>query len=269
MAAIEYEIFKDLLDVILELTAIAVAVVAGLAYVIYKSLNGKLKENAASAAKTEMYKALVLYHISCGLDYWRDYKNADHLFSMDEVSEDALNANELPKELTEKFKDKKNPLLGGTTIMTEKKDVTEKKDAEWVITNKNRENIFVVKKEERKPQIYIYNIYKRDIRKVNQAIETTELGYERYVKKLEKQKQEREWLEQIQAGDLICQIKNNLAYYYAERHRFGKAEPNDAADALKFADYVNTNRHNYPRYYSSYGRTHKFVYEQFSPTIDK
>ena len=83
MAAIEYEIFKDLLDVILALTAIAVAVVAGLAYVIYKILNDKIKKNAASAAKTEMYKALVLYHISCGLDYWRDYKNADHLFSMD------------------------------------------------------------------------------------------------------------------------------------------------------------------------------------------
>ena len=87
MAAIEYEIFKDLLDVILALTAIAVAVVAGLAYVIYKILSDKIKKNAASAAKTEMYKALVLYHISCGFDYWKDYENADHLFSMDSVSD--------------------------------------------------------------------------------------------------------------------------------------------------------------------------------------
>lgn len=212
-----------------------------------------------------MYKALVLYHISCGFDYWEDYENADHLFSMASVSENDLNGGKLPKELAENFEDKKIPLPADPTIMAEKKDVTEKKDAEWVITDKNRENIFVVKKEERKPQIYIYNIYKRDIRKVNLAIGTTKLGYDRYVKKLEKQEQEQEWLEQIQGGDLICQIKNNLAHYYAERHRFGKAEPNDAADALEFAKYVNKEKHKYPKDISSeYSETYEFVCKQFS-----
>lgn len=267
VAAIEYEIFNDLLDVILNFIAIAVAavaiVVAGLSYVIYKgynNLNDKIKKDAASAAKTEMYKALVLYHLSCGLDYWNGYKNGDYLFSMDSVSEKDLNNEKLPIELMKAFNDKKIPRPADHTIMTEKKD------EEWVITDKNMENILVVKKEERKPQIY--NIYKRDIRTVNQAIETTELGYERYVKKSEKQEQE--WLEQIQVGEfLICKIKNNLAYYYAERKKFGKDKKDDADRALEFADYVNTSRHNYPGYYSSYGRTHKFVYEQFSPTIDK
>lgn len=264
VAAIEYEIFRNLLDVILEITAIAVAVVAivvaGLSVGIYKSLSDKIKKDATSAAKTEMYKALVLYHISCGLDYWNDYENGDHLFSMDKVLEDDLNVNKFPKELIDAFDGKKIPRLVDPTIMTEKKDEREEKDEEWVITDKNMENIFVVKKEEVKPPIY--NIYKRDIRKVNQAIETTKLGYDRYVKKLEKQEQE--WLEQIQGGDLICQIRNNLAYYYAERKKFEKDKDGDKSLALYFADYVNTHRHNYPKYYSSYGRTYTFVQAQFS-----
>lgn len=255
MAAIEYEIFNDLLDVILSLTAIAVAVVtivvASLGVGIYKILSYRLKKDAISAAKIEMYKALVLYHISCGFDYWMGYKQMDHLFSMDSVSEVELNGGIIPVELKNKFKNEHIPLSGTISIKKEKEDG-------WEITDKGKNNIFVVRKEEGTP-----HIYKRDIMVLNRAIETTKLGYNNYAGRLEEEP-ENEWLEQKQGGkSLICQIRNNLAYYYAERHRFGKAEPNDAADAQEFAEYVNKEKHKYPEYILTYSETYEFVNKEF------
>ena len=246
-AVTAYEVFRDLLNIFLALAAVAAALVAGVIYKIHKSfleeIEEKVKERVTSAAKTEMYKALVRYHISCGFDYWRVYDHMEHLFSMDRVSEDALNGGKISKELEIKFENMHIPLSKGITITTEKED-------EWVITDKEKKNIFVVRKEEGKP-----HIYKRDIWKLNQAIETTELGYDRYISELDEQERESELL--------ICWIKNNLAYYYAERRKFEAAKPGDAVTAQKFVKYVHNRIDKYPEEEEDWIHTYKFVQQQF------
>jgi hypothetical protein len=218
-----YEIFRDLLIILL-----SVAGVTGT--IIYLILSEAIKRKGTLAAKRESYKALVRYHISCGYDYWRVYDHMEHLFSMDGVSETDLNKGIFPKEFKNMLETEVIPL---TDPITEEKKV-----------------IFVVREEEGKSHIYL-----RDIWKLDQAIETTALGCDRYISELDEREEDSELL--------ICWIINNLAYYYAERQRFGAASSGDEAIARNFAKYIYDRIHKYPEGKEAWSQTYHFVQQQF------
>jgi hypothetical protein len=218
-----YEIFRDLLMIFLTVAAIT-------GTIIYLILSEAITRKASLAAKRELYKALVRYHISCGYDYWRVYDHMEHLFGMEGVSEKDLNKRIFPKEFKNMLETEVIPLT--------------------VPITKEKKAIFVVREEEGKPHVYL-----RDIWKLDQAIETTALGYNRYISELDAREEDSEFL--------ICWIMNNLAYYYAERQKFGAASSGDDAIARKFAKYVHDRIYKYPEEKENWSHTYHFVQKQF------
>ena len=90
------------------------------------------------------------------------------------------------------------------------------------------------------------NIY-RDM-----AIELTEYAYADYASKLEK-------LADKELQKLICDIKNNLAYYYAERQN-----PNDRDRALEYAEYIHGKIKEFPTLKTEWEDTLVFVRQRYS-----
>lgn len=80
------------------------------------------------------------------------------------------------------------------------------------------------------------------------AISLTQLAWEEYGKKLDERKYER----------LICGIKNNLAFYLAER---GCTDDRDTA--LTFAQYIHEREPNYPRDAPIWLNTYTFVMKKY------
>jgi len=91
--------------------------------------------------------------------------------------------------------------------------------------------------------------------KLNQTIERTEEAYDLHATHLDDQVPETE--------KLICWIKNNLAYYLAERKKLGKALPGDDALAKQCAKYSYDRIHKYPENSDSWADTYQFVQKQF------
>ena len=95
--------------------------------------------------------------------------------------------------------------------------------------------------------------------KLNQAIEITERANDKYARELDEQDRESEWL--------ICWIKNNLAYYYAEKQKLGSATLGDKASAQEFVKYVCDRIEKCPKSRkerNDWVDTYKFVRKQFS-----
>jgi hypothetical protein len=63
---------------------------------------------------------------------------------------------------------------------------------------------------------------------------------------------------------LICWIKNNLAYYLAERQKLKAALPGDDVLAQQFAKYAYDRISKYPKGRGHYTDTYRFVQEQFN-----
>lgn len=243
-AVIGYEVFRDFLIIFL-------AVVTAVGAVLYKILSDAIEGKVTSATEIQLDKSLLGYFISSGYDYWRDYdEHMDKLFSMAGVIEEDLNRGIFPDGLRNTFKTKDIPLFGNISNVT----VTKEKEGKWEITDKEKKNIFIIEKENE-----MLTIYKKDIWKLDQAINITKRGYEEYATKLEKRKKQdsnREWL--------ICEIKNNLAYYYAEKQKLWTVTPSDKALAQGFVKYIYEKIDKYPKNKESWVDTHNFVQKQFS-----
>lgn len=113
-----------------------------------------------------------------------------------------------------------------------------------------------------KARIYGYGCwmdYKRgnNIQDLNEAITKTLEAYENHAQKLDEKKSSNE--------ELICWIKNNLAYYLAERHRVNPAAalPGDGDPARKFAEYPYERIDKYPKNAEKFVDTYRFVQKQF------
>ena len=87
-----------------------------------------------------------------------------------------------------------------------------------------------------------------DSNDLNEAIDVTELAYSRHTEHLDERKHER----------LICDVKNNLAYYYAKR-----GSPVDRKTAKVFADYVEERSSKYPDAKETWVDTVEFVRKQY------
>lgn len=83
---------------------------------------------------------------------------------------------------------------------------------------------------------------------LNQAVNLTEIAYSRYCPNLDEQRYER----------LICSIKNNLAYYYAERR-----SPSDRAVSREFVDYIEKRISKYPENKVEWTDTVTFVRQRY------
>lgn len=243
---IKYDVFKDLLVIFLAVAAIV-------STVIYGILSTTITRKATSAAKIGMCKSFVGFYISWGYGYWATYDHGVYLFNMDEGLEEDLIRGIFPKTVKNNFETKGISL--SDNILT-----TKENENKWEIIDKENKNSFFISKKDGKLHVYM-----KDIWMLTRAIVVTENGYERYACLLEDIMNKKDRDSEL----LICRIKNNLAYYYAERKKFEKHELDDADMARQFADYVNARRDNYPNYSLSYWRTYNFVNKQFPPLIDK
>lgn len=90
---------------------------------------------------------------------------------------------------------------------------------------------------------------------LKQAIELTELAYTEHAKKLIEHENEL----------LICSIKNNLAYYIAERQKFPKhARPEDKKIAQEHATYIYSRLSKFPEQREAWWDTCQHVLKQFA-----
>jgi amino acid transporter len=62
----------------------------------------------------------------------------------------------------------------------------------------------------------------------------------------------------------ICRVKNNLAYYLAERNRLGEAEKGDDVFALELIQYVYDRIYKFPKLRNTTLDTYQFVKKQFN-----
>ena len=190
-AVIGYEVFRDLLSLLLGIIGVIVAALLAIIYhVLSESFEKKvtlatesLEKKVTLAAKTEMNKNITLSLLSNGNNYWDEY------------------------------------------YLTKDDTKADTKD-DW---------------------------------KLNQAIKITDRALRHYAMELDEEEGNRVWL--------ICKLKNNLAYFYAEKQRLGKATPTDKTLAQQFAEYIYERIDKYPkdnREREGWIDTHNFVQHQFS-----
>jgi hypothetical protein len=237
---VKYDVFKDLLVIFL-------ASVAVVSTVIYGILSKAIMSKANSAAKIGMWKSLVAFYISSGYDYWREYGHEVYLFSMDEGLEEDLNNGVLLKKLKKNFETK--DILLPDNIVLNKENETK-----WAIIDKENDFIFLISKKDGK-----FHFYKKDIWMLEQAIDTTEHGYKNYACQLENERDKKD----LDSEFLICKIKNNLAYYYAEREKIGAAESGDKSQAQQFIKYVYERMDKYLEKKNHWSDDRDFVIDQF------
>lgn len=104
--------------------------------------------------------------------------------------------------------------------------------------------------------VYWNNYMKtKDRKDLDGAIDISERAYEDYASQLNEQEPDNE--------ELICWIKNNLAYYLAERQKLKAALPGDDVLAQQFAKYVHDRIYKYPKERGTYTDTYRFVQKQF------
>ncbi len=92
---------------------------------------------------------------------------------------------------------------------------------------------------------------------LNRAIERMRVAYHEYASKLDKEKSENE--------KLICWIKNNWAYYLAERRKCKVSQKGDEDLARKFAKEAYEKIGEFPEHAEAWSDTYQFVQEQFKP----
>lgn len=242
-------IFTDLLLIFL-------AIFTLIGTLIYIIISEATEKKVSSATEIQQDKALLSFFIMSGYDYWKYYdEHMDNLFSMismkNVVLKMSLNCGTIPYRLRRKFKTV-NILLSSNITVTK-----EKEDDEWVITDKDKKNIFIARKEDGK-----LTVYKKDIWNLDQAIKVTERGYDLYATKLEERKKGDSESERI-----ICKIKNNLAYYYAEKQKLGTVTPGEKALAQELVEYTYKRKGKYPKDREErehWVDTYNFVRHQFS-----
>lgn len=71
----EYDLFKDLLTVILTIAGLAIA--AG-GYLVFQVLSTKIEKQALSAAETKRWRALATFFVHDGFNQWVLYKNTSN-----------------------------------------------------------------------------------------------------------------------------------------------------------------------------------------------
>jgi hypothetical protein len=97
---------------------------------------------------------------------------------------------------------------------------------------------------------------KKKIEKLNLAIARVREAYDLHANHLYDQEPENE--------KLICWVKNDLAYYLAERQRYGAALTGDDALAQQLAKYCYDRICKYPEKGEAYADTYQFVQKQFN-----
>lgn len=104
--------------------------------------------------------------------------------------------------------------------------------------------------------VYWNNYMKtKDRKDLDGAIDLSERAYVDYASQLNEQEPDNE--------ELICWIKNNLAYYLAERQNLKAALPGDDVLAQQFAKYAYDRISKYPKDRGTYTDTYRFVQKQF------
>lgn len=96
----------------------------------------------------------------------------------------------------------------------------------------------------------------KDRKDLDLAIDITERAYKDYASQLNEQEPDNE--------ELICWIKNNFAYYLAERQKLKAALPGDDVLAQQFAKYAYDRIYKYPKDRGTYTDTYRFVQKQFN-----
>lgn len=86
------------------------------------------------------------------------------------------------------------------------------------------------------------------------AISNTKIAYQ-YSLKLDEENMDNEYV--------ILLIKNNLAYYLAERKRLGEAKEGDGVFALELTQYVYERIYKFPKLRGTYSDTYQFVKKRF------
>lgn len=221
---IKYDVFKDLLVIFLAVAAIV-------STVIYGILSTTITRKATSAAKIGMCKSFVGFYISWGYGYWANYDHGVYLFNMDEGLEEDLIRGIFPKTVKNNFETKGISL--SDNILT-----TKENENKWEIIDKENKNSFFISKKDGKLHVYM-----KDIWMLTRAIVVTENGYERYACLLEDIMNKKDRDSEL----LICRIKNNLAYYYAEQQKIGAAKSRDENRAQEFIEYIYKKMNKYPR----------------------
>lgn len=94
--------------------------------------------------------------------------------------------------------------------------------------------------------------------RLEQALKITERTLQHYASELDEGERDSEWL--------ICKLKNNLAYFYAEKQKLGTATQDDKALAQRYVEYIYDRIDKCPK--NSEERvewldTQKFVQQQF------
>lgn len=97
---------------------------------------------------------------------------------------------------------------------------------------------------------------KSKLRILKNAIFNTKIAYQ-YSLKLDGENRDNEYV--------ILLIKNNLAYYLAERKRLGEAKEGDDVFALELIQYVYDRIYKFPTLRGTYLDTYRFVKKQFKP----
>ena len=90
---------------------------------------------------------------------------------------------------------------------------------------------------------------------LDRAIERTRVAYDKYASKLDKKETEN--------GELIYWIKNNWAYYLAEKQKCKVSQKGDEDLALNYAKEAYEKIGEFPEHAEAWSDTYKFVRKQF------
>jgi hypothetical protein len=225
---IKYDVFKDLLVIFLAIAAVVSTVIFGI-------MSKAITRTATSAAEIGMWKSFVGFYISCGYGYWADYNRGVYLFNMDEGLEEDLIERKFPNTLKNKLFETKGISLSDNILPI---PPTKENENKWEIIDKENKNSFFIRKSDGKLHVYM-----NDIWMLERAIKVTDIGYDRYASQLEDLRNKMDRDSEL----LICRIKNNLAYYYAERQKIGAAKSSDKTRAQEFIEYIYERMNKYPR----------------------
>ena len=91
----------------------------------------------------------------------------------------------------------------------------------------------------------------KETRYRDMAIELTQDAYASYASKLDDK--------DLESQRLICDIKNNLAWYYASRR-----SPDDRERACEYAEYIYKKRNYFPSLEMEWADTHNYVWQRYN-----
>jgi hypothetical protein len=249
----KYDIFKDILTLILAIAAVSIAAFGYITYLFLiekvekwesrintelEAWKSQIGSDAEKRGKEFLLFSSGMLFTNVGYSFWNVYDSIEkYLFSINEDFEKDLNNDTIMKKLKDIFKTKDFSL-------SENAVVTKEKDNNWTITDGGK--IYIVKKKDGN-----LNIYTKRPEFLDSAIHFTDLAYSRYIVNLD----EKESRNKVSK----CQTMNNLGYYLAAR-----GKPEDKEFAKYCAEFIRECIEKYPLKKAGWQETYNHIFNKYS-----